>query len=266
MTLFSLKAYALHHQRAQKTFHNHDFLYSHVAEELMARAREMQRDFEQVLDLSSYPVKQYSRVAVSQYTSVAEMQKNKGEWKDRTTATLHNFSTDEVLPFPSNAFDLTLSCFQAHWVNDLPKYLKSICQSLKPQGLFIGAFLGGNTLQELRESLLQAELSLKGGASPRISPMIQTKDAPLLLSQAGFINPVVDTEVIQVSYSSLVSLMKDLRGMGEANKLEDRLKTCTSRQLFEKAEEIYRSSYNAEKDKILATFEVIYLTGWSDTQ
>lgn len=262
MTLFSLKTYALHHQRVQKTFHNHGFLFSHVARELVERAQEMQRDFEQVLDLSPYSVEQYSSVALSQRSRVAEMQKNKGEWKDGSTAPLLHRSTDEELLFPDNAFDLILSCFQAHWVNDLPQYLKSVRRCLHPRGLFLGAFLGGNTLEELRESLLQAELSLKGGASPRIAPMVQSKDAPLLLTQAGFKNPVVDTEVIRVSYSSLVSLMKDLRGMGEANKLEDRIKTFTSRQLFEKAEEIYRASYGCENDKILATFEVVYLTGW----
>jgi NADH dehydrogenase [ubiquinone] 1 alpha subcomplex assembly factor 5 len=254
MTLFSSKTYILHHERAQKTFHNHDFLFSHVAGELVGRLQEMQRDFEQVLDLSPYPVEQYS--------GVAEMQKNKGEWKDcSTTPPLHGY-TDEGPPFPDHSFDLILSCFHAHWVNDLPQYLKNIRQLLKPKGLFLGAFLGGNTLQELRESLLQAELTLKGGASPRIAPMIRSQDAPLLLSQAGFSDPVIDTEVIQVFYSSLTSLMKDLRGMGEANKLEDRLKTFASRQLFEKAEEIYRALYDVEKDKILATFEVIYLTGW----
>ena len=156
------------------------------------------------------------------------------------------------------SYDLVLSCLHAHWVNDLPGFLKDIYQRLQPDGLFLGALWGGQTLCELRECLMQAELALRGGASPRVAPMIHPTDAPTLLSRAGFFMPVVDTDAIKVTYPTLIALMKDLRGMGEANKLKDRKKSFASRTLFEKAEEIYFERY----EKITATFEVIFLTGW----
>ena len=94
--------------------------------------------------------------------------------------------------------------------------------------------------------------------------MLHPADAPLLLGRAGFLLPVVDTEIITVTYPSLLKLMRDLRGMGETNKLYDRSKTFTSRALFEKTEQLYRESFGLEDQKIPATFEVIYLTGWGN--
>jgi hypothetical protein len=92
--------------------------------------------------------------------------------------------------------------------------------------------------------------------------MLHPADAPQLLGKAGFFMPVVDTETMTVTYPSLTSLMRDLRGMGETNKLVDRPKTFTPRTLFEKAEEIYKDTFGLPGDKIPATFEAIYLTGW----
>jgi len=173
-----------------------------------------------------------------------------------------HLSLEEKLPYPEASFDLILSCLQAHWVNHLPGLLKSIHTSLEEEGLFLGALWGGQTLFELRESLLQAELQLTGGASPRMAPLLHPADAPQLLSRTGFFSPVVDTETITVTYPTLFTLLKDLRGMGETNKLHDRKKTFTSRLLFEKAEEVYSNTFGNPDHTLPATFEIIYLTGW----
>lgn len=219
--LFDSRSVKLHRTRAKKRFAEHDFLYTHVEQELRERLQDLGKSFESACVIAS------------------------GE---------------ELSLAPPR--DLIVSCLKAHWVNNLPCFLSNIRQSLKPEGLFLGAFWGGQTLHELRESLLQAELALKGGASPRVAPMVQPKDAPLLLSRAEFSRPVVDVETLVVTYPSLQGLMKDLRGMGESNSMKDRLKTFTSRPLFKKAEEIYQELFGLPEGRLSATFEVIYLTGW----
>lgn len=234
MNLFDRKAYHLHHQRAKKTFHAHNFLYTHVEEELTTRLQDFRKKFQTSLGLSAYPL----------------------------SITQENASLfDESLALSEASFDLIISCLQAHWVNNLPGLLKRIRSVLKNEGLFLGALFGGNTLIELRESLLQAEVELKGGAAARIAPMLHPADAPGLLSQASFFMPVVDRETITVTYPSLTHLMKDLQGMGETNKLFERPKGMASRRLFEKAENLYVKKYNTD-GLLPATFEVIYLTGW----
>ena len=234
MNLFDNKAYHLHHKRAKKTFNAHNFLYAHVEQELAGRLQDFKKKFQTSLGLSGYPLSM-----TQQNTSLFEA----------------SFALKE------DSFDLIISCLQAHWVHNLPGFLKLIQSSLKNEGLFLGALFGGDTLCELRNTLLQAELDLKGGATARISPMVHPADAPALLSQARFFMPVVDTETITVTYPSLTHLMKDLRGMGETNKLIDRPKGMASRQLFKKAEELYIQKHGVN-GLLPATFEVIYLTGW----
>ena len=235
MTLFDPKAYALHQQRAQKDFHNHRFLCEHVENELISRLQDLKKTFKRPLHLSPRPL---------------------------SYPGYHHTFLESPLPFNPGSFDLVLSCLQGHWVNDFPAYLKNIYNCLSGESLFLGALWGGRTLWELRESLMQAELSLKGGASPRIAPMLHPADAPTLLGRGGFSMPVVDTDIITVAYPSVTALMKDLRGMGETNALFDRLKTFTSRSLFEKTEEIYREVFLQPNQTIVATFELIFLTGW----
>ncbi|MBA3814111.1 MAG: methyltransferase domain-containing protein [Alphaproteobacteria bacterium] len=235
MTLFDANAYALHQKRSQKKFSNHAFLFEHVGNELISRLRDLKKTFKKPLKVSPHPLPYPGH---------------------------HHASLDQPLPFETESFDLILNCLQGHWVNDLPAYLKNIYASLQNEGLFLGALWGGRTLVELRESLMQAELALTGGASPRVAPMLHPADAPTLLDRTGFFMPVVDTDIITVSYPSLRSLMKDLRGMGETNKLNDRPKTFTSQALFEKAEAIYREIFPQPNQTISATFEVIFLTGW----
>jgi len=239
MKLFDPKAYHQHHQRAKAGFQTHSFLFDHVGNELISRLQDIKRNFKNALNLSPHPLPYPSH---------------------------HHGFLEENLSFPKESFDLIFSCLQAHWVTDLPGFLKSLDHCLKRDGLFLGALWGGQTLYELRESLLHAELALTGGASPRLAPMLHPADGPVLLGKAGFFMPVVDTETITVTYPSLVALMKDLRGMAETNKLYDRPKVFTPRKLFERAEAHYFDTFGHPNHKIPATFEVIYLTGWKNPQ
>lgn len=66
-----------------------------------------------------------------------------------------------------------VSSLSLHWVNDLPNCFRSIIRALKPDGVFIGALFGGETLYELRSALQLAEIERKGGLSPHISPFTQ---------------------------------------------------------------------------------------------
>ena len=136
---------------------------------------------------------------------------------------------EEQLPFTEGAFDLVLSNLTFHWVNDLPGTLVQIRRILRPDGLFLGVLFGGETLKELRESLLVAETETEGGASPRVAPFADVRDAGDLLQRAGFAMPVADAETLTASYGDPLALMKELRAMGEANAMLERRKAFTRR-------------------------------------
>jgi len=133
---------------------------------------------------------------------------------------------EERLPFATESFELVLSAMTLHWVNDLPGTLIQIARILKPDGLFLGAMLGGATLWQLRQALAAAESEIEGGLSPRVSPFADLRDAAGLLQRAGFALPVADGETIDVEYGSALDLMRELGAMGEANLVGERRRMC----------------------------------------
>jgi len=169
----------------------------------------------------------------------------------------------EQLPIKDQSFDLVLSNLDFHWVNDLPGALVQVRRALKPDGVFLAAMLGGETLRELRQSLLFAEAETTGGASPRISPFADLRDAGDLLARAGFAMPVADIETLTVSYDHPLKLMRDLRKMGETNALLGRRKTFSRKDTMARAIDYYFEHFSNEEGRIRATFQIIYLTGWA---
>ena len=128
----------------------------------------------------------------------------------------------DQIPLEPESIDLAVSLLSLHEADDIPGALIQIRRALRPDGLFLGAMAGGGTLAELRESLLAAETELHGGASPRVAPFTDVRDAGALLQRAGFALPVADVETVIVRYDSLFGLMRDLRAMGASNALVDR--------------------------------------------
>lgn len=170
---------------------------------------------------------------------------------------------EEILPFAPQSFDAAVSAMELHWVNDLPGVLVQINRLLKPDGLFLAALPGGETLKELRASWLAAEAEVERGASPRVAPFIDVRDAGNLLARAGFALPVADLETIRAEYDDPLALMRELRAMAEANLLHERRKRFTRRATLLRAAEIYRARFAAEEGRIAATFQLLCLTAWA---
>jgi hypothetical protein len=140
-----------------------------------------------------------------------------------------------------------------------------IRRALKPDGLFLGALLGGATLTELRQSFAQAESETTGGISPRVSPFADVRDLGSLLQRAGFALPVTDIERTAVRYGDFSALVRDLRAHGLTNALSERRKRFLRRDTLAAMLAHYRADH-AESGKLNATFEIVYLTGWSPHQ
>jgi SAM-dependent methyltransferase len=167
------------------------------------------------------------------------------------------------IPLEAESIDLAVSLLSLHEANDIPGALIQIRRALKPDGLFLGAMAGGGTLAELRESLLTAETELYGGASPRVAPFTDVRDAGALLQRAGFALPVADVETLTVRYDTMFGLMRDLRAMGATNALIDRSRRPGSRRLFTRAAEIYAERFSDTDGRIRATFAFIWMSGWA---
>ncbi|TIT03533.1 methyltransferase domain-containing protein [Mesorhizobium sp.] len=169
----------------------------------------------------------------------------------------------ETVPFEPESLDLAVSLLSLQAMNDIPGMLVQIRRALKPDGLFLGAFAGAGTLSELRESLLAAETELYGGASPRVIPFTDVRDAGALLQRAGLALPVADVETVTVRYDSLFGVMADLRAMGETSALIDRSRRPGTRRLFARAAEIYAERFSDADGRVRASFPIVWMSGWA---
>ena len=170
---------------------------------------------------------------------------------------------DDVLALDPAAHDLIVHAMCLHWANDPVGQLVQARRALRPDGLFLAVLLGGATLHELRAALAEAEVGLCAGLSPRVAPMAEIRDLGALLQRAGFALPVADSVRLSVSYPSPMHLMRELRLMGEGNALAERRRGFTQKALIARACELYAENFSDPSGRIIATFEMIFLTGWA---
>lgn len=228
----------LRRARAEKSFE--PFIFDQVADEIHERLAEVNRPFKRVAVISGFP----------EY------------WRQHFPEADHR-SDEDVLDLEQSAYDLVIHTMAMHWSNDLVGQLVQCRRALKPDGLMLSTLFGGNTLHELRSALAEAEVSLTGGLSPRIAPMAEIRDLGGLLQRSGFALPVADALPLSVSYGDLLSLMRDLRNMGETNVLDQRHRRFSPKSLFNSASESYAANFTGKDGRLGATFEVIFLTGWA---
>jgi SAM-dependent methyltransferase len=238
-----------------------DFLIRAVAERLAERVTDVRRRFPLALELGCHTGQLAVALGASGPVETL-VQADLAPAMLRRAQGLRVAADEELLPFGAGRFDLVLSCFSLHWVNDLPGTLLQIGRVLKPDGLFLAALPGGATLVELREALMRAELELEGGAGLRVAPAVDLRDAGGLLQRAGLALPIVDLETIQVTYDHPLKLIQELRAMGEAGALVAQHRRPLRRATLLRACEIYRDLFADGAGRVPATFQILMLSGW----
>ncbi|CAE6454652.1 unnamed protein product [Rhizoctonia solani] len=241
-----------------------DYVREEVGDRLFERVLDIKRRFPHILDLSAGSG-HFTKLLDSDVTdrvtmldmSLQSLNRDPDSEFPLPPARLHIDEENLLKVIPHNSQDAVMSCLGLHWINDLPGALIQIRETLKPDGVFLGAMFGGDTLFELRTSLQLAQVEREGGISPRVSPMTDTRDVSNLMGRAGFTLLTVDTDDVRVSYPSIWELMEDLRDMGESNAIASR-----QRDTLIAADAIYRALHGNEDGTVPATFQVLYMIGW----
>lgn len=248
--------------RAADTIEEFDFLFKAAAEQLLERLALVKKPLPVVLDLGG--AHGILSEWLGQRSGTVQVVAADLSFNLLVRAGISSVVADEeFMPFRDGSFDAVASVLSLQWVNDLPKAFAQIRQILKPDGVLMLAMLGGNSLHELRGCLMEAELAVTGGASPRVAPFAEMRDVGGLLQRAGFALPVVDSETITVEYPDALALMHDLQGMGAGNALCDRLKLPLRREVLARTLQLYQEKFADGEGLIPATFEIIYAIGWS---
>ena len=170
---------------------------------------------------------------------------------------------EERSPLADASCDLVVSLLSLQGANDLPGALIQIRRALKPDGLFLGCVMGGESLNELRQSLTAAESEILSGAAPRVAPFADVRVLGALLQRAGFALPVVDLDRAVVRYGDMLGLMRDLRAMGATNVLVARSRAPLRRDVLFRAAEIYAERFADRDGRLRATFDLVWLAGWA---
>ena len=163
------------------------FLLDRVAEDFADRLAAVLRRFERVVDLGT-PTSAV-RAALAGNSAIGSMIAVAPAFDAADPAPLRVVADPEALPFAAGSLDLVVSAFALQAVDDLPGALIQIRRALKPDGLLLAALLGGDTLNELRESFAVAESEVTGGVSPRVAPFADLRELGALLQRAGFALP-----------------------------------------------------------------------------
>ena len=253
-----------HRDRAAPHFANHDFLVREVAERLADRLSDVTRTFPTALDLGCHTgemadtLGKRGGIQTLVQCDISPRMAARAAANGRPTLA----ADEEWLPFADASFDLVISCLSLHWVNDLPGALVQIRRVLKPDGLFLCAMLGGETLKELRQALAEAEMAEEGGLSPRVSPFADVRDLGGLLQRAGFALPVVDADTVNVAYGDPMRLLADLRGMGETNAVAEQRKSLSRRATLLHGLARYQDLFADAEGRVPVTFQVLTMTAW----
>ena len=234
------------------------FLLDHVVEDVIDRLGMVNRTFKDAIDISGWDPN-----LCNQLRSGAIADKITRFAPFAASGRPDAIIDDECLPVRNASVDLIVSVLNLQFANDLPGLLTQVRRALRPDGLFLAALIGGESLNELRTCLAQAETEISEGLSPRVLPFAEIRDLGSLLQRAGFALPVTDQDRLTVRYPSLIALAKDLRAMAATNFLSDRHRACPPRLLFPLAAKHYSDQYSDPDGKIRATFDIIWLSGWA---
>ncbi|HWH22572.1 MAG TPA: methyltransferase domain-containing protein [Allosphingosinicella sp.] len=169
---------------------------------------------------------------------------------------------EDRLPFADRSFDLVASVGVLDSVNDLPGALTLIRRILRPDGLFMAAIAGAGSLPRLRSAMLAADGHDGGAASPRIHPQIDIRAAGDLLGRAGFALPVVDSDAVTIRFSSLMTLVSDVRACAATNILASRSTVPLGKAALAAAIADFHTTADAD-GKTAETFQILYLLGWA---
>jgi SAM-dependent methyltransferase len=237
------------------------FLLDHVLDDLAQRLAVVKRRFALAADIGTPGAAAAARLAADGFAGTVVAMGNDADRPGIAPPAV--VADEEMLPLAEASLDLAVSVLALHHVNDLPGALLQIRRALKPDGLFLAALAGGETLTELRQSFAQAESEIEGGASPRVAPFADLRDLGALMQRAGFALPVADIDRLTVRYPHAFALMRDLRRMGATNVLLERRRKPTRRATLMRMADIYARRFSDADGRLRATFDIAWLSGWA---
>ena len=237
-------------------------LQKYVGEQLFDRLEFMKIDPGTILDLGAGPG-QWARMLEQKFSGarivqldVAERMLNISRKNAKRFFSRQSYvcADADSMPIKDEAIEFVFSNLMLQWSQDTDKLLNEMARVIRPNGLFVFSTLGPDTLRELRESWSAADDQI------HVNAFIDMHDLGDALVRSGFSDPVMEVEIVSLSYADLSGLMRDLKGLGARNVNSDRRRTLTGKGRYK----LMQQEYEKKKTdgKLPATYEVIYGHAW----
>lgn len=231
-------------------------LAEEVASRLAERMADMRRGFGTVLDLGSGTASMAASLAQAGVTPDTLIH------ADLVSGNLHHplsvaLNAEHPLPFANGTFDAVISNLMLHWINDVPQTLMHIGRALKPDGLFLASTFGNDSFIELKTAFAES-----GSRHAHTIPFTDVQSAGAALQKVGYAMPVVDRDVITVTYKDFAALYTDMRLAGSRNLHPARSRGLMTPRQLRRMEDAYRTNFARPDGTLPVTLEILYLHGW----
>jgi malonyl-CoA O-methyltransferase len=158
----------------------------------------------------------------------------------------------EALPFRAASIGLVWSNLLLHWLEEPRPALREVQRVLETGGLFMFSTFGPDTLRELAGAF--------GDSFAHTQRFTDMHDLGDMLIECGFSEPVMDMEVLTLTYASFDDLVAELHAAGDRCAMHGRRKGLFGRDAWEKAQAAYAAL--SQDGRLPATFEVVYGHAW----
>lgn len=231
MTIFDRQQLQFNRDRNIENIKNSSY-FQDSAEAIIQRLEIIDKNFINILDIGCR-TGQLTKLLAEKHNAATITATNSSELMLNSFEHNQKLLIDEEdLSFNERQYDLICFSLGLHWINDVQRFLQQIRLMLKPDGVFIGNFIGGSSLKTVRTKFIEAEISANHPHSPHVAPMINFDHVTPLLSGAGFKEIIVDYDNIQLTYKSPFDFIKELKNIGESSILNRKSHYTISKQML----------------------------------
>jgi malonyl-CoA O-methyltransferase len=248
--------------RASATYEAAAVLQSRVADELLSRLEPFDLSPQVILDLgagtgrAAAELKRRYRSGTVIALDLAPRMLREAARHQRFFRRFERVCGDAArLPLEAASVDIVFSNLMLQWCDPLDDALAEASRVLKPQGLFLFSTFGPDTLQELRSAWAEAD------SHNHVNRFLDMHDIGDALVRAGLQEPVLDVDRLQLTYSDVLTLMRDLKSIGARNETAGRPRSLLGRGHLQRVLTAYESF---RKDgRLPATYEIVYGAAWA---
>lgn len=227
------------HQNNQRA----DYLRTEISRRLLEKKADIKKQPCSVLDLSfGFPIEQIE----STYATLFPLKKDDIKIE----------SLEKKLPFKNGSFDCILSNLTLPYVDDIPSHLINLGRTCKKDGFILASTLGSDSFKELKQCFRAVE---GNKTTPHFMPMPTLKQLGDLMVDLGFKYPVIDKDIITITYPSVTALFAEMTLYGSKNLNTARKKGLTTPSAMKKIKDFYEQNFQTSTGDILVTLEIFYL-------